>query len=66
MKITVVSDVTPCSLVDIYRHFYHDDDDGSIFFRNVGKYLPYYTPSYSWVLPGYFSGGQPDLKEECK
>jgi hypothetical protein len=51
MKIQVFWDVTPCRLVNSYRHFEEGiilelldpEDEGAIFLRNVGTYLPVYT-----------------------
>jgi hypothetical protein len=43
MKMSVVSDVAPCSLVDIDHQSDNPDEGGSELLWNVGQYLPDYT-----------------------
>jgi hypothetical protein len=65
MKIIAFSNVTPCSLADVYRYleertayilrvedcvFFYPEDEGSKFLRNVGNYLPDYTVSHPKIV----------------
>jgi hypothetical protein len=52
MKMTVIYDVAPCSLVEVYRRFrssccLHHQGDGPEHFWNVGKFLPEYAAQHT-------------------
>jgi hypothetical protein len=54
MKITVLWDVAPCGMVEVYRHhrgacyFHHQgvDERGSKHLSNINKLLPYYMAQH--------------------